>query len=131
MLTGRTLFAGETLSHTLARVLERNPDWSELPENTATPIRRLIERCLRRNVKQRLQSIGDARIEIQDYLSNPEQFEGISQVSETQRRRPVVPWAVAAVMALVAGLSVLPGLLETPEKPDTLLVLGQARLHHP
>ena len=36
MLTGRRAFAGETVSDTIAKILEREPDWSALPP--ATPV---------------------------------------------------------------------------------------------
>ena len=35
MLTGRVTFAGDTVSDSIARILEREPDWSALP--AATP----------------------------------------------------------------------------------------------
>ena len=31
MLTGRVAFAGETVSDTIGKILEREPDWSALP----------------------------------------------------------------------------------------------------
>ena len=37
MLTGRVAFAGETVSDTIGKILEREPDWSALP--AATPAR--------------------------------------------------------------------------------------------
>ena len=37
MLTGRRLFAGDTVSDTLAAVLTRDPDWSKLPPTTPRP----------------------------------------------------------------------------------------------
>ena len=46
MLTGRAAFAGDTLSDTIAAILEREPDWSVLPAATPVPIRRLLLRCL-------------------------------------------------------------------------------------
>ena len=46
MLTGRAAFAGDTLSDTIAAILEREPDWSVLPAATPAPIRRLLLRCL-------------------------------------------------------------------------------------
>jgi serine/threonine-protein kinase len=69
MLTAKTLFTGETVSHTLASVLK---DEIELGSVQAPPpIRRLLTRCLTRNPKDRLRDIGEARIAIQDYLANP------------------------------------------------------------
>ena len=64
MLAGTAAFAGETDSDSMARVLEREPDWSALPAGTPLPIRRLLLRALAKNPKQRLKDAGDARLEI-------------------------------------------------------------------
>ena len=42
MLTGRVAFAGDTVSDTIAKILEREPDWSALPAATPASIRRLL-----------------------------------------------------------------------------------------
>ena len=64
MLTGRVTFAGDTVSDSIAKILEREPDWSALPAATPASIRRLLLRCLAKDPKQRLRDIGDVRIEI-------------------------------------------------------------------
>src|SRR5258708_18668987 len=69
LLTGKTLFTGETISHTLASVLKDRIDFG-IP-HAPPPIRRLLARCLNRNPKERLRDIGEARIAIRDYLENP------------------------------------------------------------
>ena len=46
MLTGQRLFAGATVSDTLAAVLKTEPDWTTLPAGTPAPIRTLLRRCL-------------------------------------------------------------------------------------
>jgi serine/threonine-protein kinase len=69
MLTGRELFSGETISHTLADVLRAEINVSKLSAPAA--IRELLRRCLDRDVKTRLRDIGEARIAIQRYLANP------------------------------------------------------------
>jgi serine/threonine protein kinase len=69
MLTGRVAFTGKTVSDTLASILEREPDWSRLPATVPPSIRRLLERCLRKDRNERLRDIGDARTEIADALS--------------------------------------------------------------
>jgi serine/threonine-protein kinase len=66
MLTGRRAFAGEDVSETLAHVLTKEPDWSALPAGLPSPIRRLLERCLTKDPKKRLQAIGEARIAIEE-----------------------------------------------------------------
>jgi hypothetical protein len=64
MLTGRVAFAGDTASDTIAKILEREPDWSALPPATPVAIRRLLFRCLAKDAKQRMRDVGDVRIEI-------------------------------------------------------------------
>ncbi len=72
MLTGRPPFAGETISDTIAAILDREPDWNALPAATPAAIRRLLRRCLERNCKRSgLPHIADARLEIYDLLSAP------------------------------------------------------------
>jgi eukaryotic-like serine/threonine-protein kinase len=72
MLAGKRLFAGETISDTLAAVLRADIDWSLLAKDIPASIRTLLRRCLNRDRKQRLQAIGEARIAIEEYLANPE-----------------------------------------------------------
>jgi Tol biopolymer transport system component len=71
MLTGRRLFDGETISHTLADVLRAPIDFDKLPKETPQAIRDLLRRCLDRDIKTRLRDIGEARIALQKYLANP------------------------------------------------------------
>ena len=49
MLTGKVVFPGETVSDTIAAVLDREPNWAALPATTPTNIRRLLERCLEKD----------------------------------------------------------------------------------
>ena len=69
MLTSRSAFGGETVSDTIARVLEREVDWSTLPSSVPPRIRDLLRRCLQKDPNRRLRDIGDARIEIDDILT--------------------------------------------------------------
>jgi serine/threonine protein kinase len=58
MLTGRAAFADETISDTLARVLDRDVDWHALPPSTPGRVRDLLRRCLQ---KERQSSIARHR----------------------------------------------------------------------
>src|SRR5271169_4627637 len=58
MLTGRQAFRGETITDVLAAVVAEEPDLTKVPAKA----RRLLEACLRKEVKQRLQAIGDWRL---------------------------------------------------------------------
>ncbi len=62
MLSGRRLFDGETASDVLAAVLRQEVDWAWLPAVTPPRVRELLRRCLAKDVKERLQAIGEARI---------------------------------------------------------------------
>src|SRR4029079_12898742 len=42
LLTGRTAFAADTVSDSLAKILEREPDWKALPSTTPEPVRGLL-----------------------------------------------------------------------------------------
>ncbi len=48
MLTGRRIFEGETVSHTLAFVITKEPDWNALPANTPPSIRGCCDAASRR-----------------------------------------------------------------------------------
>ncbi len=64
-LTGRQAFGGQGFSATVARVLEREPEWEALPEKTPKSVRALLHRCLIKNPKKRMRDIGDARLELE------------------------------------------------------------------
>ncbi|MGH9727226.1 MAG: protein kinase domain-containing protein [Candidatus Acidiferrales bacterium] len=105
MLTGKMAFSGETVTDTLAAVIKSEPDWSLLPAATPAAIRSLLQRCLKKDVKQRLQSIGDARIAIEEVLSGAPQDEGgIKPPLQKQWSRARLPWALAACFALLAAV---------------------------
>jgi serine/threonine protein kinase/Tol biopolymer transport system component len=102
MLTGRVTFAGDTVSDTIAKILEREADWSALPAATPTHIRRLLLRCLAKDPKQRLRDIGDVRIEmdaIHELLPASEITAAPAGTNKTW-----LPWF--ALAALAVGVSV-------------------------
>jgi serine/threonine-protein kinase len=69
MLAGRRAFVGETTTDTLVAVLEREPDWAQLPAETPPAVRHLLRRCLEKDARRRLRDAGDARLEIDDALA--------------------------------------------------------------
>jgi eukaryotic-like serine/threonine-protein kinase len=68
MLTGKMVFKGDTVSDTLAAVIRGEPDWALLPPYVPSEIQQLIRRCLNKDPRQRLQSIGEARIAIENAI---------------------------------------------------------------
>ena len=102
MLTGRLAFAGETVSDTIAKILEREPVWAALPPSAPEALRRLLIRCLTKDPKQRLRDIGDARIEI---TAVGEILPGVSPTSGGPRRWWPALGVTAAVMSAVVVLA--------------------------
>ncbi len=96
MLTGRLLYGGgETVTDTLAAVVTREPDWSALPKDTPPRIRRLLARCLRKDLKLRLQAIGEARIAIDEPEDQP------APVIVAPRKAGWMPWAALGILVAV------------------------------
>ena len=83
MLSGSRAFPGETVSDTLAALLTREPDWTKLPKETPPAVVALLRRCLERDPRERLQSIGEARI----VLSNPSRALHLPAVQPPRRTR--------------------------------------------
>jgi eukaryotic-like serine/threonine-protein kinase len=103
MLTGRAAFAGETLSDTLARVLEREPEWSRLPSATPASVRRLLRRCLEKDPKQRLRDIGDAPLEVQETLASAPDGDRVTRTGPS--RLALIGIAAVVLGALAVGVA--------------------------
>ena len=65
MLTGQRAFDGQGVSETLARVIEREPDWARLPATLSPALRTYLRRCLQKDPRQRVQAIGDVRLALE------------------------------------------------------------------
>ncbi len=110
MLTGQRTFKGEEISDVLAAVLRQDIDWTALPAGTPPRLTRLLERCLDRDLKQRLRDIGEVRIEIAKILGGaPDSAVASAPASAAVRRSAVarvLPWALVAIgwIGLLAAL---------------------------
>ena len=94
LLTGDRLFIGETTAHILAAVIHKDPDFERVPAN----VRPLLKRCLQKDPRKRLQSIGDWDALLQASTDAP-------APAPTVIRKPV-GW-IAAAATLLAGLTTL------------------------
>ena len=107
MLSGKRLYSGETAPETLAHVITKDPDWNFLPARTPNAIRHLLERCLTKDPKARLQAIGEARIIIARTLANPS--EATAQIERAAPQKPfarsVAPWIIAALAMAIAAVT--------------------------
>jgi serine/threonine protein kinase len=107
MLTGRKTFDRETVADTTAAILEREPNWTLLPAATPATIRRLLQRCLQKDVNKRLRDLGDACLELDDALGRY----GRRSISERlftlgwEQRWFASGAIVAGALAFLVGLS--------------------------
>ncbi len=116
MLAWKALFAGEDITSTLARVLERKPDFSMLPENLHPRIRFLLVRCLNKDVRDRYGTISDARVDIQEVLSNPGgAFAWQPSGGESRtRQRSMAMWATLTVFLIAVSGTIIWSLKPIP-----------------
>jgi Tol biopolymer transport system component len=103
MIAGRPAFHGETVTDLLAAVVKDDPDWAALPATTPAVLRRLLQRCLVKNPRQRLRDIGDARIELDGSTETPPR---LSAADSRARGVGWLRWA-AVTAALVLGALVI------------------------
>jgi len=120
MLTQKQLFAGDTVSDTLAEVLKTEPDLALLPDNLPPSVIRLLRRCLTRDPHQRLRDIGDARLELEEVKTEeatPTGKEGEEAGAPRSRWREMLAWA-AAILGIGAALFLaFQPSAPTPDKP--------------
>ena len=124
LLTGKSAFARETVTDTLAWVVEHEPDWSLLPPTVAPAVRDLLRRCLEKDVRRRLRDIGDARCD-EAGLAAPTTA-GIARRSSPRVR---VAWLLAGAVigAAVLGAWLLRPVPQTaPVQPLTVRALTDA-----
>jgi serine/threonine-protein kinase len=129
LLTGTRAFEGNDTSTILASVLTADPDWERLPRATSPGLRRLLFRCLRKNPKDRLQAIGDARVEIGDLLGGATQPDVVAPgvtadltaagriVIYDRWRRVGIPVATLLVGSIATGVVVWSATRSTDVRP--------------
>ncbi len=103
MLTGQRMFRGETAALILVEVVKGEVDYGKLPSVTPVAIRHLLQRCLDRDVKMRLQAIGEARVAIARAGKGAE-----PEAAEAAPFRPrfgIAGWIAGAVLAVIAAAS--------------------------
>lgn len=130
MLTGERLFDGETVSDVMAAVLTHEPDLSSLPNTVPHRLTRVIERCLRRDLSRRYQSIGDVRVDLQDIQEQP--AEQVDQVVQSLGPKwapnsvsSLASWIIGAAIVGAVGFSFL------RPTPDTHLTQIRATIPAP
>jgi serine/threonine protein kinase len=65
-LAGRAAFAGRTAADSIAAILGPGPDWTALPADTPSGVRRVLRRCLEKDPAYRLHDIADTRADLME-----------------------------------------------------------------
>ena len=99
LLTGKQAFHGEDVGDILAAVVMKEPVFDALPRNTPASVRVLLQRCLRKDKRQRLADATGLRIEIEDALAAPKDS-GTTQAAPTSMSKLLL--AVAAAVTIIA-----------------------------
>jgi tRNA A-37 threonylcarbamoyl transferase component Bud32 len=114
MLTGTRAFKADDVTDTIVAVVSKEPDWQGLP-TAASGVRPLLARCLRKDPKQRLQAIGDARIRLEELISGVSDDVAATRAPAATSSRRV---ATVAIAALAVGAVVATGLTWVVTRPE-------------
>ena len=96
MLTGARAFDGDGVSETIARVIEREPDWTRLPATMSPTLQTFIKQCLQKDPKQRVQAIGDVRLALDGAFES---------APPSAPRAAVSDWRRIAIVAIAAAIA--------------------------
>jgi len=128
MLAGSRAFTGETTSDVIAAIIERAPDLNALPRSTPPHVRRVIERCLEKDLKRRARDIADVRAELDAREPPP------TAAPARAPRTTAMTLAMLAIIVIVAGVAawrwprVPPAKMEEPIEFQFGAPLGYALL---
>jgi Tol biopolymer transport system component len=105
-LAGKKAFDGESVADVLGGVVHKEPPWEALPPETPWRARDVLGRCLRKDPRERLHDIADARIEL-----------GESGPAEPQTPRSGVRGRFALGVSILIGLGIGAGITALTARP--------------
>jgi serine/threonine protein kinase len=110
MLAGRAAFSGKDVTDILAAVIRSEPEWDSLPVNLHRRLREVLERCLKKDAKDRYRDIYDVKVDIQRVLADPSGVfvQPLTRVEPRKRLRVGLSWVGAALVLglIIAGVAV-------------------------
>ncbi len=105
LLTAKPAFHGEDVGDILATVVKTEPDWTALPANISPSIRVLLQRCLRKDRRQRTPDAAILRIEIEDALAAPKDSGATQAAPIPPSRLLLAIGAVAVATTIIAAVA--------------------------
>jgi serine/threonine-protein kinase len=100
MLSGRRAFDGDDVTVTLARIVEREPDFGALPADVPERVRRAIRLCLKKDPQRRASAVHDVWLALEGAFETAP----VPTPDTAARRRLIPALAAAIVPALAAGM---------------------------
>jgi Tol biopolymer transport system component len=117
MLTSCAAFDGDDVQDILGAILKSEPDWTGLPRETPPGVRKLLRRCLEKNVKNRRSDAADVRIDIEEALAELATPE--TPPARGARLAWIASLAVAVVLIVALTVPTVRHLRETPPLPPS------------
>jgi eukaryotic-like serine/threonine-protein kinase len=124
MLTARRVFDAEDVSLTLAEVMKSDPDWTLLPSGVPAAVRLCLQRCFKKDPRQRLRDIGEARLA----LEGAREVDALQPLTLSSASRwRLWPWlAAAAIVAAIVGAAIAWWARPAPSLPEAVRFQIQA-----
>jgi serine/threonine protein kinase len=97
MLTGSRAFAGGDVAETLAAVIRSEPNWQALSSGVPIRLSTVIRSCVVKEPRQRLQAIGDARVQMEQLVNG-----GVEATRRVPFWQRPLTWASIASILFVA-----------------------------
>jgi serine/threonine-protein kinase len=119
MLTGRQPFRGDTVAEVMASVMIREADLAALPPTIHSRLRDIITRCLDKQPRQRWQSMGDLRVEL-EALRSASQAPALPVATPMIARAPlwrkVLPFAATILLGAAVTALLMEGVRPVPPR---------------
>ena len=109
MLTGRRAFPGVLASDILSAVIRAEPEWNKLPTSIHPSVRKLLERCLEKDTRNRWHDIADVRVDVEKVQNDPAGLEQAQTATQNASWRRAIPWTLAAAMSVGVVALLMPG----------------------
>jgi serine/threonine-protein kinase len=110
-------------SDTVAAVLTSEPDLERLPAGTDVDVRRMIDRCLQKDPRRRLQAIGEARLVLEDATTGRTRAE-----TSSRRLAPIAVFVALLLFTAVLAWVFRPASAATPPTLQLATRLSDASL---
>jgi serine/threonine-protein kinase len=122
MLTGRRAIEGDDVADIFAGVIKGQVAWELLPTTTPPAIRRLLRRCLVKEVRDRLSAAADVRLELNDAILNEVVGEATAAGASSKRNVLALIGSAGATAFLCAIIGIVIFFRAIPPAPPGAVV---------